>query len=154
MKAVHSVLEGNTHLQNMEHDRIIAHEIEYLKHERIVVFRHHDHIESELLTDLKLLDDTEHQTNLHLEYEDLNWQPEPVPVRYHHETPIPLPPILVRSDDYGEHFADRSEVDLNLLTEHNVNFLLKCDELFHSDFGAPIPFNVETKGKKSVIEND
>ena len=35
-----------------------------------------------------------------------------------------------------------------------MDFLAKCDELFHRDFGAPIPFFAETKGKKSVVEHD
>lgn len=136
MKAVHSVVKNNVHIQNMEHDKIIQHEIEYLKRERVVVVKYHDQVERDLLARLKALDDAEHQRLKELEYEE--------PVH------IPEPPL----DDYGEHFADRSEVDLNHLTEHNQDFLMKCDELFHSDYGAPIPFIPETKGEKSVVELD
>lgn len=137
MRAVHSVLKNNVGIQNMEHDKIIQHEIEYLKRERIVVVKYHDQIERDLLARLKALDDAEHQRLKELEYE------EPVP---HY----PEPPL----DDYGEHFADHSEVDLNLLTEYNHDFLAKCDELFHSHYGAPIPFIPEVKGDKAVVELD
>ena len=138
MKAVHAVLKSNTGIQNMEHDKIIQHEIEYLKRERVIVVKYHDQVERDLLARLKALDDAEHQRLKDLEYEE--------PDKMH----IPEPPL----DDYGEHFADRSEVDLNHLTEHNQDFLVKCDELFHSDYGAPIPFIPETKGDKSVVELD
>jgi hypothetical protein len=137
MRAVHAVLKNNTGIQNMEHDKIIQHEIEYLKRERVIVVKYHDQVERDLLARLKALDDAEHQRLKELEYEE--------PAQH-----IPEPPM----DDYGEHFADRSEVDLNHLTEHNQDFLVKCDELFHSDYGAPIPFIPETKGDKSVVELD
>jgi hypothetical protein len=137
MKAVHAVLKNNSGIQNLEHDKIIQHEIDYLKRERVVVVKYHDQVERDLLARLKALDDAEHQRLKDLEYEEPSVH-------------IPEAPL----DDYGEHFADRSEVDLNHLTEHNMDFLQKCDELFHSDYGAPIPFIPETKGDKSVVELD
>lgn len=65
-----------------------------------------------------------------------------------------LPKALDVIDEFCEHFADNSVVDLNNCTANNEDYLDKCNDLFHSEYGAPIPFKQQMKGDKGSVELD